>query len=129
MYISKLSNNKYVSRRARASYNSRGSLFFLAGVAVRLVVVVVVGAPAISGGANGGFAWLDRLFTAVAWQKKNLKVLSLLPCMQQIHSRFLFYRIPKATVQSVLGGLASAYIGELVATIFFPSRPLLSDFI
>ena len=49
-----------------------GVFFFFAGVAVRLVVVVLVGAPAISGGTNGGFAWLDRLFTAVAWQKKKI---------------------------------------------------------
>ena len=39
-----------------------------AGLAVRLTVVVVVGSPLISGGANGGFSWLDRLFTAIAWQ-------------------------------------------------------------
>ena len=57
-----------------------GSFYFIfvfAGVAVRLVVVVLVGAPAISGGTNGGFAWLDRLFTAVAWQKKKSEKYSL----------------------------------------------------
>ena len=67
-------------RCSASSRSSRGGwvflIFFLnflfAGVAVRLVVVVVVGAPAISRGANGGFAWLDRLFTAVAWQKKKI---------------------------------------------------------
>jgi hypothetical protein len=50
---------------------------------VRLVVVVIVSAPAISGGTNGGFAWLDRLFTAVAWQNRKSEKysLSLLPFM------------------------------------------------
>ena len=102
---------------------------------MRLVVVVLVGAPAISGGTNGGFAWLDRLFTAVAWQKKKSEKYSLSSAFYLANSLraltfFFLHRIPKATVQSVLGGLASAYIGELVATIFFSlTCPLLSDFI